>query len=161
MRSERMVCLAAAAAAAAALATASAQAYTHPQYLLVNKAYGYAVPDAWNQDFPQSVTQASIDNITNTLGGVGSASRRLGVSFQFNCLDPNVNASLTTLSEILSLSLANDLPVAITLDAFEFWNWRVSLALRRPPGGGVGVQPAPLHPFANRTSGRPGHSMNP
>jgi hypothetical protein len=95
-----------------------------PQYLCFNKMYGCTTqPGCWNENAPASVTQASIDLLLVSLNHTrGTPSRRLCLGYQFNVLDgsPAVD-KMASLEALLALSLANDLPVVITIDPFEFW----------------------------------------
>jgi hypothetical protein len=92
----------------------------------MNKAYGFAGPNAWYQDQPSSCTQASFDEVLSATGS-GSPARRVGISFQINVMDPNTGAWMAFLNTFLSLAAANNVAVAITLDAFEFWDQRPDL----------------------------------
>lgn len=104
--------------------------YTNPQYLCLNKMYGCTTqPGCWNEGVPSSLSQASIDLFFAAVGGErGSNLRRLCLGFQIDTLSGITAATQSeTLANLLALSSANDLPVVITLDAFEFWNGRPDL----------------------------------
>ncbi len=95
-----------------------------PQYLCFNKMYGCTTqPGCWNENKPASITQASIDLLLASLNGTrGTPSRRLCVGYQFNVLDGSpAAAKMASLETLLTLSLANDLPIVVTIDPFEFW----------------------------------------
>jgi hypothetical protein len=124
--------VAAAPAAAIPAATAAAVSeYEQPQYLCLNKMYGCdpGVGGCWDEDMPATVTQASIDLLLAAVGGArGSAKRRLCFGWQFNPLDGSpVATKLASLDAALALALANDLPIVVTVDAFEFWQGRPDL----------------------------------
>lgn len=111
------------AASFALFSLAAAQPLNFPQYVLVNKAMGSTRPLSWNQGDPSSVTQASFDDIlNNTLHNRGTVTRMLGVSVPVSVLLGNQNVTSAFLANVLSLSQANNLPVSIALDAFEWWN---------------------------------------
>jgi hypothetical protein len=101
-----------------------------PQYVLVNKALGATDPLAWSPVNPDSITQASFDNIINTVGTKGSASRRLGISVQIPLFYTPTSGSTAFLQKLLSMCEANDMPVAFALDPFEFWEGIISLKLQ-------------------------------
>ena len=69
-------------------------------------------------------------------GQRGGEQRRLCLGYQFNVLSGPSGPKLAALDSILELSAANDLPILITVDAFEFWGghpelwnfWNASLA---------------------------------
>jgi hypothetical protein len=92
-----------------------------PQYILVNKALGAADPLGWSPTNPDSITQASFDNIINTVGTRGSSSRRLGISVQLPVFFTPESGVSAFLQKLLSMCETNDMPVAFTLDPFEFW----------------------------------------
>eukprot|EP00043_Microstomoeca_roanoka_P030368 m.26129 g.26129 ORF g.26129 m.26129 type:complete len:578 (-) comp9979_c0_seq1:44-1777(-) len=116
------------------LTSAASFSVVHPQYVLVNKMYGCSGdPYCWNQDQPSTCTQASIQEILSALNYTSrsldaTATRRLGVSFQFNVIDTlNQTAMLCFLDNLLELAEVNGLAVGITIDAFEFWSKRPDL----------------------------------
>ena len=104
--------------------------YNHPQYLCLNKMYGCTTqPGCWNEGVPSSLTQASIDLFIAAVGGErGSPQRRLCLGFQIDTLDGSASdTQAAVISNLLALSTANDLPIVLTLDAFEFWQGRPDL----------------------------------
>ena len=78
-------------------------------------------PTGWSPTNPDSITQASFDNIINTVGTRGSSTRRLGISVQLPVFFTPASSVTAFLQKLLSMCQANDVPVAFTLDAFEFW----------------------------------------
>ena len=96
-----------------------------PQYVCMNKMYGCTTqPGCWNENVPASLTQASVDLLLSSLGGArGSASRRLCLGWQINVLDgaSAPATKLASLDNLLALAEANDLPVLVSVDPFEFW----------------------------------------
>lgn len=95
---------------------AGAAPYIHPQYLCLNKMYGCTTqPGCWNEGVPSSLTQASIDLFLAGIGGArGGLERRLCLGFQIDALDgstPETHAEVV--SNLLGLSLANDLPIVV------------------------------------------------
>ena len=111
----------------AAIATAAllsrASSFEQPQYICWNKMYGCTTqPGCWDEDTPSSITQASIDLFLAAMNGQrGGEQRRLCLGYQFNVLSGPSGPKLAALDSILELSAANDLPILITVDAFEFW----------------------------------------
>ncbi len=123
----RGAAVAAAAAAAAAAASVAAGQRARPQFLVVNKASFSADPLGWNQDVPESCSDASFQEILAALPRGGDA-RRLGVGVQLMALDaggPGVAAAF--LAALLNKSVAYDVPVAFAVDAFQFWSARPDL----------------------------------
>jgi hypothetical protein len=80
-------------------------------------------PGCWDEDIPESISQASIDLFLAALSGQrGSEKRRLCLGYQFNVLSGPLAPKLNALDNILALSEANNLPVVLTIDPFEFWD---------------------------------------
>jgi hypothetical protein len=98
-----------------------------PQYILVNKALGNAGPLGWSPTNPDSITQASFDDIINTVGTRGSSTRRLGISVQIPLFFSPASALSEFLQKLLSMCETNDIPVSFALDPFEFWEGRPDL----------------------------------
>ena len=118
--------------AAAATLSATTATRNYPQYILLNKAVGSGDPLAWNQANPASVSQASVNEILRALGTNGTAARRLGVSAMVSVTNDCKagacpNATHAFVRNVLALSLANDLPIALTIDPFEWWDGRPDL----------------------------------
>ena len=101
--------------------------FSHPQYILLNKAYGSTAPMAWNQDAPSTCTAASFEEVVGKIGTVGNERRRLAISYQINVLDTNSNAWETFLETFLSLSNSTQVAIGVTIDAFEWWDSRPDL----------------------------------
>jgi len=99
----------------------------HPQYILLNKASFYNGAYAWNQDNPSTCNQASIDDILNTVGNLGTDKRRVGVSVQINAFDTYTTESHEFLQNLFNLSITNDIPIGFAIDSFEFWDTRPDL----------------------------------
>lgn len=99
-------------------------AFEQPQYICWNKMYGCTTqPGCWDEDIPESISQASIDLFLAALSGQrGSEKRRLCLGYQFNVLSGPLAPKLNALDNILALSEANNLPVVLTIDPFEFWD---------------------------------------
>ena len=101
------------------------RAFEQPQYVCLNKMYGCAGSDTcWNENQPATFTQASVDAMLSSVAGKrgASASRRLCIGYQFDVLDgSSTDVKLRSLSALMDLSMANDLPIMVTVDAFEFW----------------------------------------
>jgi hypothetical protein len=102
---------------------------SYPQYLVLNKANFAVDPWAWDQDTPGSASQASITNLTNTVALTApvSESRRLAVSHIVLVTGVNSTHALQFLDNQLALALANDLPISVELDVFQWWNGRQDL----------------------------------
>ena len=117
-----MRCASSLISALSSLALAAAADFDRPQYICVNKGYGS--PGGWVVDDPSSFTQASIDEILTAFGGQrGSAARKLCVSFNlWTLFDANASTMLASLDALLALSLANELPLSISLDPTQWWD---------------------------------------
>jgi len=120
--------LAAAAGSGGGGGAAAQAAFDRPQYLCLDNMGQWDVKD------PSSFSQASVDLILARLGGVrGSADgkRRLCLSFDFWVeYDADVPTMLQSVDALLALSLANDLPLSLSIDATQWystrpdvWNW--------------------------------------
>lgn len=121
---------------AALTATSAAPARQFPQYLVLNKANFVDDKWAWDQNDPASASQASVDALLGALncsGGGGSTpcrggdKRRLALSHITLLTGVNATAAMEFLDNVLALSLANDLPVSVELDVFQWWNGRPDL----------------------------------
>ena len=102
----------------------AAAALQQPQYVCLNKMYGCTTQDGcWNENNPTLISQDSIDLFFAAVGGQrGSAKRALCLGWQLNALDGAPAATkLEALDAALALALANELPILLTIDAFEFW----------------------------------------
>eukprot|EP01116_Phalansterium_solitarium_P017848 TRINITY_DN4515_c0_g1_i3.p1 TRINITY_DN4515_c0_g1~~TRINITY_DN4515_c0_g1_i3.p1 ORF type:complete len:346 (-),score=95.08 TRINITY_DN4515_c0_g1_i3:429-1466(-) len=95
----------------------------HPQYVVMHQAPG----QSWDQDNPAGITQSLIDNVLKTIGTKGSDRRSLGFSFSLSYLESSDAVLVDDIERLLNLSLANELPVMIILDGFEWWNSRTDL----------------------------------
>lgn len=98
-----------------------------PQYICLNKAF----PGGWLINDPSTFTQSSIDAILASVGGQrGGASRKLCVSFNAWTLimsPANETTMLASIDALLALSLANELPLSISLDPTQWWDSRPDL----------------------------------
>jgi len=79
-----------------------------------------------------ATTQAAITSTLANLSGVTKSPdgrRRLCMSNQFSVLNTGVNETklLEGIRGMLSLSLANDLPVSFSIDATQWWGGREDL----------------------------------
>lgn len=104
---------------------AGGRAFEQPQYVCVNKMYGCAgTPNCWNENIATSITQASFDAVLAAVNGTrGGAQRRLCVGYQFDVLDGYpLSGKLASLQAMLSLAVANDIPILVSVDPFEFWS---------------------------------------
>ena len=108
-----------------------------PQYICVNNNQG------WHPNDPASFTQASVDAVLTAVNGTrGSADgrTRLCLSFDFWVLRdgyheenaslpeaPDIPRMVRSAEALLALSLANDLPVSLSIDATQWWTARPDL----------------------------------
>jgi hypothetical protein len=102
----------------------------NPQYICMNKMFGCTTQQGcWNEGQPSSLTQASVDLFLSSVGNVtGGPLRRLCLGFQIDALDGSTASThAATLAQLLALSEANNLPIVLSLDAFEFWEGRPDL----------------------------------
>ena len=93
--------------------TSAAAMPDRPQYVCLSGIGEGVVP-----------TQAHIDStLLNLSGAKGNAggTRRLCMGTQWSVLNGNVTAMLAELDTFLALSLANDLPVSMSIDATQWW----------------------------------------
>jgi hypothetical protein len=120
---------AAATAASPAAAPSPPPPRAHPQYVVLNKANFVADAWAWDQDRPATASQASVDALlaaVNCTAGAGGgcdragARRRLAVSHVLLLTGTNATAALEFLDATLALAAANDLPIAVELDVFQW-----------------------------------------
>lgn len=118
----------------AAFTFATPPSLSQPQYLCLNKMYGCTTehqgPSCWNENVPSTLSQSSIDALLASVNGSRGAppARLLCVGYQFNVLDGASEVTkLASLNALLALSEANDLPVVVAVDPFEFWTGRPDL----------------------------------
>jgi hypothetical protein len=105
----------------AALGVTVAAVYDRPQYLAVNFDYDPGVPRTFTQESISTMLAA----LNNTRGG---DRRQLAFSFDFWTLyDANVSVMLESLDALLALALNNDLPLSLSIDATQWWQFRPDL----------------------------------
>ncbi|EDQ87183.1 uncharacterized protein MONBRDRAFT_10323 [Monosiga brevicollis MX1] len=110
---------------AATMAANTAGSECGDQYILMNKAMGCTGdPYCWSYLDPAAVTSEAFENVTRTFPAAAHSRRHLGLSTQISVLDPANSTYLAFLQRILDMALLTKVPVAITLDPFEFWNWQ-------------------------------------
>lgn len=68
-----------------------------------------------------------MDQMVNAIGTKGKPGRRLAVAYIFAYLDLPIETTKTALTNLLQLSVANDVPVIIELDGVSWWSNRPEL----------------------------------
>jgi len=98
-----------------------------PQYIFVRKDNTCQNCILWNGNNPENYSTAAINEIVNAVGTKGTSTRRLGVGalFEPNWID--INKTKQSLINLLNTSLANDFPVYLSLDNFNWWEGRPDL----------------------------------
>ncbi len=99
-----------------ALAQEAMPANPPPQYIFLNRAPG---PD-WNQDQPDSITDALFTQPLQAVGTRGSGRRRLGLSFILSYLNGPPATLELTLRRLLALAEKHDVPILIVLDGENY-----------------------------------------
>ena len=94
-----------------------------PQYIFLNRAPG---PD-WDQNRPDSVTDALFTQPARVVGTWGNGRRRLGLSFILSYLNGPTGTLELTLHRLLALSEKHDVPILIVLDGENYWDGRPDL----------------------------------
>ncbi|HEY3281822.1 MAG TPA: hypothetical protein VGN26_06065 [Armatimonadota bacterium] len=94
-----------------------------PQYLFLNRVPGLA----YNQNRPESFTDALFEEPLRALGTTGTEGLRLGLSFIFSYLDGPPEAMEASLSRVLALAEKHQVPVLIVLDGQNWWAYRSDL----------------------------------
>lgn len=113
-----------------------------PQYIFVRKTNICGGCIEWRGNNPENYNTAAIDEIVNTVGTRGTPARRLGVGALF---EPNwIDIGLTrqSLINLLNTSLANDFPVYLSLDNYNWWDSRPNLWYWWEPGISVAEKSA-------------------
>lgn len=93
------------------------------QYIFLNRAPGRD----YNQNRPETVTDAVFTGPLEKVGARGAATRRLGLSFILSYLDGPPDALEATLRRLLALSQKHDVPILIVLDGQNWWGYRADL----------------------------------
>ncbi len=94
-----------------------------PQYIFLNRAPG----QDWNQNRPETITDALFTQPLHMVGIRGNGRRRLGLSFILSYLDGSPDTLEITLRRLLALSEKHDIPVLIVLDGENYWGYRPDL----------------------------------
>jgi hypothetical protein len=98
----------------------------HPQYIFLNRTPGMD----WNQNRPETITDALFEEPMKAAGVAHSGTRRLGMSFVLSYNDGITDVLEKSLRMITDGALKHDVPVLIVLDGEnwwggtpELWNW--------------------------------------
>jgi hypothetical protein len=93
------------------------------QYIFLNSAPG----NRWNQNKPESVTDAIFREPMDAIATPGDKNLRLGLSFILSYLDGAPETLEETLRRLLALSEKHDTPLLMVLDAQNWWGYRADL----------------------------------
>lgn len=106
-----------------------------PQYIFlrkVNTPCGDCI--LWDGNNPENYNTAAINEIVNAVGTRGTPARRLGVGALFEPNWVDVGRTKQSLINLLNTSLANDFPVYLSLDNYNWWDARPNLWYWWEPG---------------------------
>ena len=103
-----------------------------PQYIFLNRTPGAS----FDQNNPETITDALFTEPVDRLKTVGGPTRRLGLSFVLSYLNGPPEKIEATLHRLLEMSEKHDMPVLIVLDGENWWDYRADLWNWWDPGTG-------------------------